>query len=130
MARFRKSGGNTFNRKQSGDDEREKSPTRPACGRCHGRKCKPSPDGISPEKARKIALFAVCPKTQIKRTNQQPAEEQRSSAGRTATREQPPREAEPRTLPRSGRATGAAGADHRSEKERRTRHDFLNYLAI
>ena len=57
-----------------------------------GENVNPAPERISPEKRRKIALFAICPKTQIKRTNQQPAEERRKQ----------PREAgaEPRTLPR------------------------------
>lgn len=72
-----KSGCNIFNRKWSGDDEWERTPWNLPAGRTHGRKCKPSPDRISPETARKIALFAVCQKTQIKRTNQQRQKERK-----------------------------------------------------
>lgn len=105
------------------DDEREGTPTRPAARARARANVNPAPEKPR-QKPRKPRQLAICPKTQIKRTNQQPTGSDGSRQGEQSRRRSSRQHQQPQPPPRSARNDPpyllTVRPDHRGHKGRQT----------
>lgn len=107
------------------------TPTRPARGRCHGRKCKPSPDRISPKTPKNSFYLLFVRKRKLNQLTNTPPNSDGSNRGKQSRRRHPDegRQTKPRSRGRCrDQRRRIDPADHRRHKEQRPPRKLKLYI--